>query len=113
VQGLRSQPDRQGHTRPAEVAGRRHANGTPTGNNSAAEVYELLETHGLLSARALSEREGLMALIQEVQAAFPKSPSPGHELWRDVEEALERAGFLSAKGLEEGRRFVTREGKDV
>ena len=52
-------------------------------------------------------------LIERKGVAFPKRPAPGHELWRDVDVALEQAGYLSPKGLTDGRRGLTRDGREI
>ena len=83
------------------------------GGHSAAEVYELLKGQGYLSERGLSERAQLISMIEQVRKAFPTNPDLGQEPWRDVDAALGRAGYLSPKGLSEGRRFVTRDGSET
>jgi hypothetical protein len=77
-----------------------------------AEAYGRLEEHGYLSVRALAEEDRVIALIEKTRTAFPRRPAPGHESWRDVDVALERAGYLSDKGLRDGRRGLRRDGTD-
>jgi hypothetical protein len=76
------------------------------------EAYEILETHGYLSDSALSKREKVVSLIDQKRAA-PKHFAPGDELWRYIDVALEQAGYLSPKGLTEGRRGLTRDGHEL
>lgn len=83
------------------------------GTNSAAEVYELLQSRGYLSEHALSERAQVISAIEQARAAFPTDPDMGQEPWRDVDAALGQAGYLSPKGLSEGHRFVTRNGEET
>jgi len=80
---------------------------------TALQAYEILARHGYLSESALSARENVISLIERKRAAFPQYPAPGHESWRDVDVALEEAGYLSSKGLTEGRRSFTRYGREV
>jgi hypothetical protein len=83
------------------------------GRNSAEDVYEQLKGHGYLSDRAQSDRAAVISLIDETRAAYPDHAPPGREVWRDVDQALEREGYLSPRGLSEGRRAVTRDGRDA
>jgi hypothetical protein len=83
------------------------------GRHTAAEAYELLKEHEYLSDRGLSERDAVISLIEQKRAAFPARPAPGQEGWRDIDQALEQAGYLSPKGLSDGRRSVTRDGREV
>jgi hypothetical protein len=66
------------------------------------EVYECLESQGYLSLSAQSDRGGVIALIESTVRAFPSNPGFDDDLGWDVQAALERAGFLSEKGLTEG-----------
>jgi hypothetical protein len=80
---------------------------------TAPDAYEALKGPGYLSGSALDDPAGVISLIAQVQTAFPDPPPPGRELWRDIDAALERAGYLGPKGLTEGRRAVTRDGEEL
>jgi hypothetical protein len=80
-------------------------------------AYKRLARCGYLSARALLNREAVIALIartesefieQHVGAAVPDLVRFGDEPWRHIDGALEDAGYLSWIGLTLGRRFVHR-----
>ena len=76
------------------------------------DAYEALKAPGYLSERAIEDPAAVISVIAQMHSAFPDPPPPGRELWRDIDAALERGGYLSPKGLTEGRRASARDGQE-
>ena len=79
--------------------------------HAPAEAFVTLRMHGYLSEKALMTPVEVITLIQQVADGYSSDPPTGHELWRAIDEALESAGYLSLRGLVDGRRSVTRSGE--
>ena len=73
---------------------------------TASEMFRRLKRHWYLSLRGRLDREGVIALIQQVIDDYPRTPEEivyGSELSQDIIGALNRAGYISIFGRTWGR----------
>ena len=74
------------------------------------EIYELLEHAGYLSSTALSQRDAVVATIQNTMAAWEAGHPhvPGAELAKNIETGLNQRDYLSSKAKTSGQEMVQR-----
>lgn len=80
------------------------------GGKNAVDIYQLLRRKRYLSLRALRNRDHVIAIIEKTDAEFPTIPMAGQERWRDILNALVRAGYVNFWGRTWGMRAQNRFG---
>jgi len=75
---------------------------------SVEAIYEVLKSHGYLSATGIAQPVAVAMAVKRVQDSWPALPPPGAEMWRNMEAVLAEEGFLSPAGHEATRQYVSR-----